>query len=268
MAATYRYDELGRLTEITWDSGRAILFTYDANGNMINVLHRHSGAETHGRLSVAVNGTECGDTAMNELAALIGYAQELLKDTYVSDDGINVPAAFGHWASRTDHKTFETAISTAQNTLDSYDSGGTILSFAHGESFDVVLRIDENMGFANMMTRLYIPHGLELTGFSHNDSAGISNNLVSPVIPIIGSGYALVGWEGRTQNITGDIDLFTFTFTVADNAASGLTEPITISFVNAPTDAFGDELQISLPCGIVGTGEISIVGGVFVSKAE
>jgi len=47
----------------------------------------------------------------------------------------------------------------------------------------------------------------------------------------------------------GEIDLLTFTITVSNNAALGLTEPFTISFENVPTNAGGDELKMLLPCG-------------------
>ena len=31
--ATYAYDVLGRLTQVSYDNGTAIVYTYDANGN-------------------------------------------------------------------------------------------------------------------------------------------------------------------------------------------------------------------------------------------
>lgn len=36
-AATYKYDDLGRLTEVTYNSGQKIIYTYDAGGNILTV---------------------------------------------------------------------------------------------------------------------------------------------------------------------------------------------------------------------------------------
>jgi YD repeat-containing protein len=265
-AATYHYDEFGRLTTMTWDSGRAISFEYDDNGNMINFGFRR--IDSHGQLFVSINGVPRNETqrlATLEFASSIEYAENLIGSTYSSDTGINVPSTFSHWALRSHHEEFRKAIDTAQDILDrSNDYDVTICSFAPGESFDVVVRIDENIGFASMVTRLYIPEGLTLTGFSHNNSPGMSDNIINPVIPTTGSNYVVTGWDGRNSNITGNIDLLTFTITVNNNASSGLTEPFTISFENVPTNVGGDELKMMLPCGS-GFGETTIIGGVIIN---
>ena len=36
-AATYKYDDLGRLKEVTYSSGQKIEYTYDARGNILSV---------------------------------------------------------------------------------------------------------------------------------------------------------------------------------------------------------------------------------------
>ncbi len=36
-AAEYRYDDLGRVIEVTYDSGQKIVYTYDAGGNLLSV---------------------------------------------------------------------------------------------------------------------------------------------------------------------------------------------------------------------------------------
>jgi hypothetical protein len=192
------------------------------------------------------------------------YANSLRVNTRVSDDGANVSAS-EFWAYPAAHEIFFTEIGIAQDILDGYDAViSSANTFAHGDSFDVVVRIDENPGFANVRTRLYIPNGLELTGFSHNDLPGLGNNIVSPAIPTSGSAYAVAGWTGRTSDIQGDIDLFTFTFTVADDATLGFTDPITIDFLDVPMNADGEEVQIFLPCGGEGTEPISVIGSVFI----
>jgi hypothetical protein len=263
-AATYHYDEQGRLAFVTWDSGTAIALEYDAGGNMADFGFRR--INSHGRLYVSIDGIERNETmrlAYNELASLIGVAKEIKEETYLSDTGLNIPPSYAWWAYRPAHETFGREINKAENFIDLCKAyNDSIPSFTPGQSFELTVRIDENIGFGSMVAKLYIPEGLILTGFSHNNSPGMGNNIASPVISTSG-GYVLAGWNGRSTNITGNIDLLTFTVTVANNATPGLTEPFTISFENAPKNAAGDVLKMMLPCGS-GFGETNVSGGVII----
>jgi hypothetical protein len=74
------------------------------------------------------------------------------------------------------------------------------------------------------------------------------------------------------------MELFTLTFRASQTAPIGLTDPITISFANSanpnppyfffenPANADNDYLQIILPCGTIGGGEVvGTIGRVIIA---
>jgi len=269
-AVSYHYDERGRLSELKFDSGETITFSYDSQGNRTGIAFNHDAYTSHGVLSVLIDGKYRNETVRNYLATQILLARNLRAETHENEDGysdISITAD-DWWATPADHRAFKKEIDSTQRLLNALDSQIASNSFARGESFNMVVFINRNMGFADMMTKIFIPQGLELTGFSHNGLSGIGNNFVSPTIPTSGSNYALVGWQGRTTNITGDIALFTLTFTVANNAPLGLTEPFTITLDNTPTNADGEELQVVfIPDGFDIEDEVIVIGGVIIKDA-
>lgn len=151
--------------------------------------------------------------------------------------------------------------------------GQSNLIFSPGETFDVVVRIDDNTGFAGMMLRLGVPPELELIGMQLNPLlnhgfSGVSGwdgtFAVSP--PITGNAFA--GWS-RSTDFTGNDELIIYTLRVRDGAPTIRTSPITLAFANAmppfyelPTDANNDTLIISLPGGLVGLGDVAEIGRV------
>ncbi|NLD48119.1 MAG: hypothetical protein GX660_13155, partial [Clostridiaceae bacterium] len=54
-AATYKYDDLGRLIEVTYNSGKKITYTYDAAGNILTI---------HNSISLKLN--PIGNKTINE----------------------------------------------------------------------------------------------------------------------------------------------------------------------------------------------------------
>ena len=145
-------------------------------------------------------------------------------------------------------------------------------SLSIGDEFSTTLSISGNPGFAAMIMRVRIPQGLELTGFTLHNHSELSSGFRGPrnwdeayaVYPPI-SGDIFAGWAGRTTNFTGNGNLITYTFRVAENAVPGAVKPITIAFANAdgyevPTNASLSELEISLPGGATNFGESGIIG--------
>ena len=265
LATTYQNDERGRISEIKLDSGETAKISYDAKGRITNIVFSHDTIESNGILSASINGVYRNETARDILEARIVFAKGLRDETHESNNGANVPTS-EFWATPSVFYEFNKAINSTQAFLDFVDSEKATNVFARGESFDMVVRIDGNKGFANMMIKMFIPQGLELTGYSYSGFPWFNNNIISPTIPTIGSNFALFGWQGRTSNITGDSDLFTFTFKVSNNAALGLTESITMSFENAPINANNDEVEISFcPYGIAEKSDITVIGGIIIT---
>jgi|GEM_PF-6311911 len=58
-AATYTYDELNRLTSVTYENGQKLTYTYDAGGNITSVSH------TGGMQSLSVQSTVPADKAVD-----------------------------------------------------------------------------------------------------------------------------------------------------------------------------------------------------------
>jgi hypothetical protein len=224
----------------------------------------------NGRISATIvtDGSNV-DTLRNDLAALIRYAKALQAETRVSVvNGSDVPVD-RFWATEATHEAFRTAIDIAQATLDES------LYFSRGETFDIVIRIDDNTGFAGMMLRLGIPPELELVGMQlnpllHDGFRGMNgwDGVYNINPPIINNAFA--GWS-RATNFSSNGELITYTLRVRENAEVGITAPITLSFANAmspyfepPTDVNGDDLTITLPGGVTEVNAVVEIGRITV----
>jgi len=223
----------------------------------------------NGQVSARLSTSHYTDDLRNELASLIWYAERLIGDTCVSEDGSEIPST-RYWANSSAHSTFQSAINSAQ---DIFASVGYLFP---GDIFNATIRIDDNTGFAGMLFRVRIPDGVELIGTHVHDQpdmdyglelpACVNNILASKAAPLRGDVF--VGWAGRSTNFYGNGELFTLTFRVTDDAVAGQTVPIMIAFANGtpayelPTDADKRELQISLPGGVLGLGESAEIGRV------
>lgn len=224
----------------------------------------------HGRISVTIStGNGATDGLRNSLADLIREAEELISETHISvSPGSNItPSEW--WAYQADHDIFREAINTAHAV-------NTGIYLAPGDTFNVTIRIDDNLGFAGMALRAYVPLGLELTGLKlHNDElpnlgdgfVGVSGwdgmHMVYPPI----TGYAYINWA-RFSNFTGNGNLVTYVLTVTDDI-SGQADPITLTFANAtgyeiPHNVMGEELNIHLPRGVTGYGAVAEIGSVYI----
>jgi hypothetical protein len=197
----------------------------------------------------------------NILAELISEALELLGNTRESEDGTDV-SVHEYWATQSAIEIFRTAIYSAQTSLQ--NAPDIIGVFAPGEYLTTTLRIEENVGFATMSVRVYIPDGLELT---HIDVVGFEGMTVilPEVSPVSGSGYAIIAVFGSENFYTPAANLLTYTFKISDDANPGKTEPITFTFASAhgtsiPRTADGLPLSISLP------GNNGSVGRVLIAR--
>ena len=143
-------------------------------------------------------------------------------------------------------------------------------AFKAGDSFDVVLGIENNPGFAAMSARIFIPEGLVLTHAFNLSFQGLAVTMpdghhpptgeLRP--PIVGPGFAFVTTFGTADFTTPNADLVRYTFKVAENAPFGETTPITFAFADInnlflPRTADGIQRNIALPGG--GSG---IIGGI------
>jgi len=78
-AATYKYDRLGRLTEVTYSSGQTVSYTYDSMGNMTTVVNTH----IHTKLAPVIT-TDAGALAPGVVGT--DYSVTIMAD--------NLPTAF------------------------------------------------------------------------------------------------------------------------------------------------------------------------------
>lgn len=238
----------------------------------ISVIHAET-ASTEGILSVSFGNGQFPGTEIDtsELEALIAIAEALKIDTDISIDGTDIPRN-RYWATQDAHEIFQEAIDEAEMVLQdilSQSVGGNFTGlFTHGEYFHMILRLDDNPGFATMGKRLFIPDGLELT---HVHILSLQGKLVTLpyehchetgqiVNPVVGATYIHVVFMGVRDFTVPNSDLLVYTFRVTENAQLGETESLTLAFANAqgsvpPFDSRGRRVNIVLPnngSGILG----------------
>jgi hypothetical protein len=211
----------------------------------------------HGRITVAGPfAAEGTGAAMLELQSNITIASGLFSETVAANSGAGLsPSTW--WAPAAARTTFNTAITTATNYLNS-------ISFAAGQEFDISVSIADNAGFAGMMLALNLPPQLQLVGITnhaHNifDSPHWDGTFtVSP--PRTGNNL-VAGWGPQMSgnnvlNYSVNGQLLTYRVRVVTGAAAGATNPIGITFANShpphqelPANAAGDYLNISVNGG-------------------
>ena len=95
-AATYEYDELGRVTQVTNEDGSRVTYVYDANGNLVEIKTEVGEAQTE----MPGSDEGRGEETTNDMPNSIGTANSAIRENATEEN------------KTTEHVTDETGVST------------------------------------------------------------------------------------------------------------------------------------------------------------
>ena len=95
-AATYEYDELGRLTQVTNEDGSRVTYVYDANGNLVEIKTEVGEAQTE----MPGSDEGRGEETTNDMPNSIGTANSAIRENATDEN------------KTTEHVTDEIGVST------------------------------------------------------------------------------------------------------------------------------------------------------------
>ena len=255
LAMTYSYDDLGRLTSVTFDSGQSTTYSYDSAGNMLSITNNLGDRLITAYSLAAQTGPDTIDSSKQTVTVTVNNGTDVTKliaAFTLSDGSSNAQVGSTAQVSGTTANDFTKSVIyrviaadgseldwTVTVTLANNTNLVTAYSLAaqtgpaviDSTNHTVAMTVKSGTDVTNLVATFTLPVGASAqVGSTAQVSGTTSNNFTNPVI------YKVTGADGSEQD-------WTVTVTVGVHAAP-ISETLTVS--NPSTAGFTVALSPAL----------------------